>query len=49
MSKNADENNLKKTYLKQLYMQDTGSYIIYLRVEACDDLYFTRIPVKINL
>lgn len=33
----------------QLYMQDTGSYIIYLRAEACEDSYFTRISVKINL
>ena len=32
----------------QLYMQDTGSYIIYLRAEACEDSYFTRISVKIN-
>lgn len=33
----------------QLYMQDTGSYIIYLRAEACEDSYFTRISAKINL
>lgn len=33
----------------QLYMQDPGSYIIYLRAEACEDSYFTRISVKINL
>ena len=30
-------------------MQDTGSYIIYLRAEACEDSYFTRISVKPNL
>lgn len=33
----------------QLYVQDIGSYIIYLRAEACEDSYFTRISVKINL
>ena len=33
----------------QLYMQDPGSYIIYLRAEACEDSYFAPISVKINL
>ena len=33
----------------QFYIQDTGCYIIYVRAEACEDSYFTRIPVKINL
>ena len=33
----------------QLYTQDPGSSIIYLRAEACEDSYFTRISVKINL
>ena len=33
----------------QLYVQDIGSYIIYLRAEACEDSHFTRISVKINL
>ena len=33
----------------QLYTQDTCSYIICLRAEACEDSYFTRILVKINL